>query len=207
MNKIIYDLLDTLEQKGFEAYLVGGYVRDYLLGEKSHDVDICTSALPNDFAQIWHLKPNIFGGINFQQENFNITITSWRQDLDYKKGFPQKVVFGVGIDTDLKRRDFTINAIYMDKNENIVAGANYLEDLKTKTLRMIGDPYERIKEDPTRIIRAIRFTVDLDFKMEENLLKVIKENLNLLNNISLRRKLKEIHKIKNKKAYEKFLKK
>lgn len=206
MKTIIFKILDTLEKEGYEAYIVGGFVRDFFLGKESFDVDISTSAEPDAIEKIFKIKPNQFGGIHFKKEALDITITSFREDLSYEKGFPKEILFKVSRDKDIKRRDFTINALYMDKSQNIIADASFKKDLENKIIRIIGNPLERIKEDPTRIIRALRFKVDLDFQIEENLLKVIKENKDLLQEISLKRINKEIEKVKNKEKFKEFLK-
>ncbi len=202
---IALDLLKTIKTQGFEAYLVGGFVRDYLLGKSSLDIDICTSALPGDLEHIFHLKPNAFGGINFKQEDYQITITPYREDMVYRKGFPKKVNFNVDLMTDLKRRDFTINAICMDEDKNIIDYHKGLEDLNNKTIKMIGDADTRIKEDPLRIIRALRFAVTLNFNLDENLVKAIKNNKDLLDEISAAKKEKEIAKLMKEPYQEKAL--
>ncbi len=206
MKKLITEILDALESHGYEAYLIGGFVRDYLLHKESLDVDICTSALPNDLERLFKLKPNQFGGIHFKKDKYDITITSFRQDLNYVHGFPQEVKFNVDLKTDLARRDFTINAIYMTKDEQVLGPTAYLNDLHNKVIRMIGDPLERIQEDPSRIIRALRFKVDLGFTLEEKLAQVIKENKDLLNLISKSKKNKELAKVKNQDQFLKILK-
>lgn len=192
---IALNLLKTIKNQGFEAYLVGGFVRDYLLGKSSLDIDICTSALPQDLECIFASKPNAFGGLNFKQEGYQITITSYREDTAYRKGFPQKINFNVDLATDLKRRDFTINAICMDENKNVIDYHKGVADLNNKIIRMIGDADTRIKEDPLRILRAIRFAVTLNFNLDEELIKAIKENKELLEEISETKKTRELAKV------------
>lgn len=196
MKKEIQKILANLEKMGYEAYFVGGFVRDYLLGIDTYDIDICTSATPTELNKIYNLKPNNFGGIHFRLEDYDITITSFRKDDFYENGFPKQIEFNVDLKTDLKRRDFTINSLCMNKDLKVIAQSDYLNDLNKKIIRMVGDPLTRIKEDPLRIIRAIRFAINLNFKIEENLWQVIKENKNLLMIISKNRLEKEINKIK-----------
>lgn len=196
MNEVAKDILIKLNSAGFEAYVVGGFVRDYLLKKASLDIDICTSALPEDIAQLWSIKPNFFGGINFSIAEYQITITSYRMDLEYKNGYPIKIKYGVPLEEDLKRRDFTINALCLDKTNNIIDLNNGLKDLETKTLRMIGPADKRIKEDPLRIIRALRLAVCLDFTLADSLKEAIINNKQLIKTISSPKITKEICKIK-----------
>ncbi len=196
MNKDIIAILEKLENQGFAAYVVGGYVRDYLLKRPTNDVDICTSAPGAALTKIFGFLPNNFGGIHFKVGDFEITITTYRWDQNYVNGFPQQINFNVDLKTDLARRDFTINALAMDKKGQIISYDRGLDDIKNKVIRMIGDPQQRIEEDPLRILRAIRLALSLDFTIEETLAQVLKENMTLIANLSTPRRDKEIAKIK-----------
>lgn len=204
MKPEIKVILEKLNNLGYEAYVVGGFVRDYLVGKTSFDVDICTSALPNELTKIFNIPSNNFGGINFGKDNLNITITSFRKDTNYHKGYPQEVIYGVDLREDLKRRDFTINTILLDKEGNILSLLGGKEDLDKKIIRMVGEPNMRIKEDPLRIIRTLRFASVLNFEIDDTLGKAIKENTGLINEINKGKIEKEIAKITDKKALEKF---
>ncbi len=196
MEKIIKEVLEKL---GKDSYIVGGYVRDKLLNIKSYDIDITTKRTKKELETIFNLPVNVFGGLNFTKQNYNFTITCFRKDLVYnKKGFPQKIDFLIDLKTDLKRRDFTINAICLDKDEKIIDYEKGLNDLKNKKIKTIGKAQERIKEDPLRIFRAIRLACNLDFALDEELFKAIKENKNLINNLSKEKIIKECNKIKDK---------
>ncbi len=205
MDKIIKKVLDTLEKNNYKAYLVGGYVRDYLLGIKSLDVDICTDALPKDLLLLFPVNNNSnnYGGFNIQIKNYNIDITTFRKELKYENRKPTEIVYIANLEEDIKRRDFTINAICMDKNEKIIDLVNGVDDLNSRTIKMVGDIYSKLVDDPLRILRAIRFATVLDFKIDEQLEKCIKENYFLVKNLSKMRLKSEIDKILLHKNFQK----
>ena len=121
MEKNIKKILETLENEGYQAYLVGGYVRDYLLGVTSFDVDIATDALPKDIHRIFNSSKNNYGSVNIKVDKLNVDITTFRKDLNYVNRRPSKVVYINNLKEDLERRDFTINAICMNKNGKITS--------------------------------------------------------------------------------------
>lgn len=209
MNKILKDILQNIENAGFEAYLVGGFVRDYLLGIKSLDIDICTNALPKDLHKIFpnNINSNNYGGFNLQIKGYNIDITTYRKELKYDKRRPTEIVYIEKLEEDIKRRDFTINSVCMDKNEKIIDLENGIQDINNHMIRMIDNDNinERLEEDPLRILRAIRFASVLDFKLDENLYSSIKENYELVNTLSDGRIKGEITKILLNKNYQKGL--
>ena len=194
MDKVIKSVLDELN-KEYEAYLVGGYVRDYLLGIKTYDVDICTTALPKDIYSIFNICANNYGGSKLIVDNYNIDITTFRKDSHYNKRRPMEVEYITDLMTDLKRRDFTINTICMDKDGKIIDLLNGVNDLNNRTIKMIGDNIERLVEDPLRILRAIRFATVLDFNLDEELIKAIKKKYKLVNTLSKDRVKREFSKI------------
>ena len=205
MDKVIKSVLDKLN-KEYEAYLVGGYVRDYLLGIKTYDVDICTTALPKDIYNIFNIHTNNYGGAKLIIDNYNIDITTFRKDSSYSKRRPMKVEYITDLMTDLKRRDFTINTICMDKDGKIIDLLNGIEDLNNRTIKMVGDNMERLVEDPLRILRAIRFATVLDFNLDEELIKAIKKKYKLVNTLSKDRVKSEFSKILMSSNYRKGLK-
>ena len=150
MDKIIKCILKELNEHGFESYLVGGYVRDTLLGIKTYDVDICTSALPKDVHALFNVVSNNYGGANIKIDNYNIDITTFREEGEYKSRHPEKVKY------------FTINAIVMDESGKVIDLLDGVNDLNNRTIKMIGDPFKRLKDDPLRILRAIRFATVLE---------------------------------------------
>ncbi len=205
MDKVIKSVLDELN-KEYEAYLVGGYVRDYLLGIKTYDVDICTTALPKDIYSIFNICANNYGGSKLIVDNYNIDITTFRKDSHYNKRRPMEVEYITDLKTDLMRRDFTINTICMDKDGKIIDLLNGVNDLNNRTIKMIGDNIERLVEDPLRILRAIRFATVLDFNLDEELIKAIKKKYKLVNTLSKDRVKSEFSKILMSSNYRKGLK-
>lgn len=202
MEKNIKKILETLENEGYQTYLVGGYVRDYLLGVTSFDVDIATDALPKDIHRIFNSSKNNYGSVNIKVDKLNVDITTFRKDLNYVNRRPSKVVYINNLKEDLERRDFTINAICMNKNGKIIDLLNGCKDLDRRTIKMIGSIDVKLKEDPLRIMRAIRFACILDFKIEEELYEKIKEYSYLVGDLSKERIKNELDKILISKNYK-----
>ena len=202
MEKNIKKILETLENEGYQAYLVGGYVRDYLLGVTSFDVDIATDALPKDIHRIFNSSKNNYGSVNIKVDKLNVDITTFRKDLNYVNRRPSKVVYINNLKEDLERRDFTINAICMNKNGKIIDLLNGCKDLDRRTIKMIGSIDVKLKEDPLRIMRAIRFACILDFKIEDELYEKIKEYSFLVGDLSKERIKNELDKILISKNYK-----
>lgn len=197
MDKKIKNILKKLEDNGFKAYLVGGYVRDYLLGKISNDIDICTNALPKDLHNIFTINNNSnnYGGFNLQIDNYNIDITTFRKELNYKNRKPIEIEYVNNLEEDIIRRDFTINTICMDKDEHIIDLLNGINDLNNQTIKMVGDVKTKIMEDPLRILRAIRFASVLNFQIDDILHKEILSNYELINTLSKERIKEELNKI------------
>ncbi len=196
MDKIIKNVLEKITKNGYEAFIVGGYVRDALRGINSYDVDICTNALPKDIHNIFNINNyNGYGGSNLKIGKYNIDITTYREELNYENRKPSSLVYIDSLEKDLLRRDFTINSICMDKDEHVIDKLKGIEDLNKNLIRVIGDIDKKLKEDPLRILRAIRFATILDFKLEPNLEAYIKENASLIKTLSKERIKKEYDKI------------
>lgn len=192
----VSDILLSLENRGHEAYIVGGYVRDKLLGIESFDVDISTSARPEEIENIFEVKsPNHLGSVNFKYGLFNVDVTSWRVEHDYENRHPRKVEFTGDVLKDIERRDFTINAIMMDKDGIIFDPLEGRRDLENKIIRPIGNVEEKLTEDPLRILRAIRFAIVYGFNVDASILKFIKNNASLLSGLSKERVKGELEKI------------
>ncbi len=210
MDKILKRILSTIENAGFEAFLVGGFVRDYLLGIKTFDVDICTNALPKDLHELFpnNNNSNNYGGFNLQIKGYNIDITTYRKELKYNLRRPTEIMYINDLNIDVLRRDFTINAVCMDKNEKIIDLVNGIDDINNHLIRMVDSKNikNRLEEDPLRILRAIRFASVLNFDIEENLYKEIKENYQLVKTLSNTRIKSELTKILLNKNYQKGLK-
>ena len=198
MNKIILNILKKLESNGYSAYIVGGYVRDYLLGIESNDVDICTNALPKDVIGIFKLdrsaKDN-YGSINIKTKKFNIDITTFRKESDYENHLPNNTLYINDIKEDLKRRDFTINALLMNSKSKIIDYNNGKEDLRNKLIRCIGDTNKKLGEDPLRVLRALRLSIIYNLNLDQEIVDFIKDNKKVIEDISFFRRKEELDKI------------
>ena len=194
------EVLGRLEKAGCESYLVGGFVRDRIMGRASSDVDIATKARPNQIEEVFKDFKIIdvgknFGTIRVIGHGQEYEITTFRKDFSYKdKRRPGQVVFADKIESDLERRDFTINAMALRNNELIdpFGGQN---DIKEKIIRAVGNPHERISEDYLRALRAVRFAANLGFDIEMNLQEAIRKNYKNLAYISVERQAAELDKI------------
>lgn len=177
MNRIIKNVLDKLENKGYEAYIIGGYVRDLLVGKNSYDIDICTNATPRELLGTFpNSSSKNLGGISFKIKEYHFEITTYREEIKYENRRPIKYNYIDNLLLDLQRRDFTINAICMNKKGEIIDLINGTKDIQDNKIRMIGNPTTKIKEDPLRILRGIRIATVLNFNLESSLYKVIKSN-------------------------------
>lgn len=193
-------LINRIEEEGFETYLVGGAVRDKLLGKEIHDIDLTTRARPNDIMRIFSDLKLIdigkkFGTIKVIYKSKEYEITTFRAEYSYKdKRHPDEIFFSNTIEEDLKRRDFTINAMAQRKGE-IIDLFGGKKDLERKIIRAVGNPYERIEEDYLRALRAVRFATVLDFSIEDNLKAAIKNMAGHIEEISKERIRDEVDKI------------
>lgn len=207
--KEVHHVSKTLEKGGFEAYLVGGCVRDLLIGRTPKDWDLTTNAHPE---QIQSLFPeddtfcnNDFGtvGVKFEDAEDStlevIEVTPYRTEGTYSDARrPDKVEFGVSLEEDLKRRDFTVNAIaYRIADEKLVDLFCGTEDIKKKRLKTVGNPDERFGEDALRMMRAVRLAAQLNFAIESETMRSITDNSQLLERISIERIADEFEKILN----------
>ena len=194
-RKIIQKLLDL----NYQAFFVGGFVRDYLLGIKANDIDITTNALPKEIQEIFSKTKATglrYGTISVFVEGNQFEVTTFRADIEYiDHRRPERVVFSNDLVEDLKRRDFTINALAMDSSGKITDLFDGQADLNKKLIKAIGDPDIRFHEDALRILRAFRFVSKLEFNVEEHTKKSIEHNIHLLSEISNERVLGEIKKI------------
>lgn len=172
-------ILETIESNGYEAYFVGGCVRDFLLKRKIKDIDIASSAPPTVIQQLFDKVIPVgidHGTVIVRYEGISYEITTFRQDGTYSdQRHPDDVTFISTIEEDLKRRDFTMNAIAMDKNGAMIDLFEGKSDLKKQIIRSVGDAKKRFKEDPLRIIRALRFSSQLGFSIETNTLAQMKQ--------------------------------
>lgn len=197
MNSNIEKILKKIEFSGFEAYVVGGYVRDNLLGIYTTDVDICTNALPKDVIKIFKVKKETenYGSISLNDGTYNYDITTYRKESGYENRKPQSIEYTNNLILDIQRRDFTINSLCMSSSGQIFDYLNGSEDIKNKLIRVIGDTNTKLTEDPLRIMRAIRFAAVLDFKLDSKISLFIKNNKQLIESLSFTRKKEELDKI------------
>ena len=190
-------VLNKLKEKGFESYLVGGCVRDLCLGRTPKDFDITTQALPEEVMQLFdHTIPTGIehGTVTVMINGIPLEVTTFRTDGDYTDNRrPDSVKFGVTIEEDISRRDFTINGlIYDGEVTDLVYG---LGDLLNKVIRCIGKPNDRFKEDALRMMRAIRFSCQLGFTIQYMTREAIIGNAKLIKNVSQERVRDELVKI------------
>lgn len=178
--------IDILVSNGHQCYLVGGCVRDTVMGKEPSDYDLTTSALPEQIKQCFKAHHCITAGEKHGTvapviNGSCIEITTFRIDGEYNDSrHPNKVEFSLDIKDDLARRDFTVNAIACTPNGSITDPFCGIDDIKNRIIRCVGDPYKRFKEDALRILRAIRFASVLDFEIEEqtaNAIHALKDNL------------------------------
>lgn len=188
--KQVLRLMERLQEKGFEAYAVGGCVRDSLLGRTPHDWDLACSALPEETMQAlseFHIFSTGLkhGTVTILVEDMPVEITTYRVDGAYSDGrHPDAVAFSRNLTEDLARRDFTVNAIAYRPGEGLVDPYNGLHDLHSRTLRCVGDPRRRFQEDALRILRALRFSSTLRFTIEKATSYAIFQQRALLQQIS-----------------------
>ncbi len=204
MNKIVKEILEKVESLGYKAYIVGGYTRDFLLKKESNDYDICTSAPIKEVFKIIPGKINLDSSLNIKINEINIDITTFRLESDYENRKPH-ITYTNDLILDLQRRDFTINAICMNKDGYILDELKGINDLQNKIIRVIGNTDKKIKEDPLRILRAIRFSTVLDFTLDSDLEKAISKYNYLVNNLSTYRIKEELDKILISPYYQKGL--
>ena len=201
MPKEVLFILNKLNEEGFDAYIVGGCVRDKLLGLHPHDYDITTSAKPDEIKRVFKDFKTIligeeFGTVGVLIDKTLYEVTTFRIDgkyLNFRK--PENVTFSKSLREDLKRRDFTINAMAMDSSGELYDPFGGKKDLDDKILRAVGRPDERIKEDAIRILRAIRFAGRFDFYIEDELFDAISFERKLLKKISPERIFDEFSKM------------
>lgn len=188
LKEIYLNLSKIFKENGFNLYMIGGTTRDYLLGLEVFDFDFATDATPDD---IKNFLPNSdftfakYGSVHIKVDEVKTDVTTLRVEEGYEDfRHPGKIKFVKSIEQDYVRRDFTINAIYMNDKFEIIDPSHGVNDLKNKTIRFIGDPEKRILEDPLRILRAKRFAKKLGFKIEPSTQKAIEKLSYLLEKLN-----------------------
>lgn len=192
-------IVKTLQNAGYGAYFAGGYVRDKLLGIKSHDIDIVTSARPEEVEKLFDktvLIAKKFGIIFVVLNGKSFEVATFRKEAGYLDARRPSEIHFTNAKEDAIRRDFTINGLFYDpiakKTIDYIGG---VEDIKKKTIRFIGDPQERISEDNLRLMRAIRFKIVLGFQYDDLTFKSVRANAALIKNVSAERIRDELNKI------------
>ena len=174
------DVLTKINKAGFRAYFVGGMVRDIILGLPAKDVDIATNMDMNKLSKMFKVhdigKSRDFGIVVVNHKGFKFEIAEFRSDGVYKDGRrPTSVTFNVELETDLSRRDLTVNAMAIDKDGRIIDKFDGKKDIQNKILRTVGNPYDRFSEDFLRIMRVPRFAAKLGFEIDKETTKAIQK--------------------------------
>lgn len=189
----VYNVINRLEENGFSAYIVGGCVRDYLLGREIHDFDIASSALPEEMLEIFKDYKTVENGIKHGtvavvSKGKLVEVTTFRSDGTYSDSRrPDSVSFVRNIEEDLARRDFTINAMAYRESEGIIDPYGGQDDLKNKIIRCVGNPHKRFSEDALRIMRGMRFASVLGFQIDQKTMSAMLETKYLLEKIAKER--------------------
>lgn len=201
IEKFAEKAIEILEKRGFEGYVVGGCVRDLLMGKAPHDWDICTNANPQEIVSIFSEYKVIETGVKHGTvtviiDRISLEITTFRIDGEYSDNRrPDGVKFVSDIKEDLARRDFTINAMAYSNKTGLIDCFGGQADLGEKLIKCVGNPDTRFHEDALRVLRALRFSSQLSFEIEKETFDSILKNKELLKNISAERIASELNKL------------
>lgn len=196
--QVAMKVMNILKREGYEAYVVGGAVRDYLLHMPSNDIDITTNAKPHQVAKLFKTKPTgiKYGTVTVMFQDAQFEVTTYRVDGDYKDDrHPEDVTFSDEVVEDVKRRDFTMNGLLMDNQMEIHDHVGGKADIEAKLIRAIGDPVKRFEEDALRMLRAFYFQAKLGFQIDRETREAIAQQKEKLKNIANERVIAEIIKI------------
>lgn len=198
MKKTIYEILEYIESNGYQAYLVGGYPRSHYLGKETEDYDICTNATPVELKRLFPviLEEN-FGSLKIKYQEVLFEITTYRIEENYTSVRTPTIHYTEELVKDLQRRDFIMNTLCMDKEGNYIDLLGAREDIDNHLIRVVGDNNQKMKEDPLRILRAIRFATKLNFTLENTLQESILQYKDRVKQLSYYRKKEELGKILN----------
>lgn len=202
------NIVKELEKNGFSAYIVGGYVRDTLLNIKSNDIDITTNALPDDLNHLFKTidsTANKYLSCKVMYEGYEFEITTFRTDIEYINHRHPVTKIVENLEEDLKRRDFTINALALDSRGKIIDLCDGLLDIKNKLVRVIGDPFKRFDEDVLRIFRGCYLVSKLNFDIEDSTFKGMQASAKYVTYLSDERIFDELTKILKFAHYKKAL--
>lgn len=198
--KSVEEIMNVFSKSNYEIYIVGGAVRDLLMGRIVNDWDFTTNATPDEILKTLPngFYDNEFGTVGIVVEDYKkpFQITTFRTERGYSDSrHPDEITWGKSLQEDLSRRDFTINALALDKNKKVIDLYNGKKDIENKLIRAVGDPNERFSEDALRMMRAVRIAGELNFRIEENTFEAIKTNSYLINKIAKERVKDELFKI------------
>ncbi len=199
--KTVEYILDTLRNSGYESYIVGGCVRDALMGIRPYDWDMTTSAKPEEIKSVFSEHQTldtgiVHGTVTLRIEKQNYEITTYRSEGKYTRSRrPESVSFVEDLREDLKRRDFTVNAMAYNRYRGLIDLFGGADDIEKRLIRCVGDPELRLGEDALRIMRALRFASEKGFAIEERTYAAMCKNKGLLMNISSERIAAELNKI------------
>ena len=186
-----FPVLKQLEQAGYEAYFVGGSIRDLILNRPIHDIDIATSAYPEEVKRLFPKTIDTgikHGTVTVLNDGASYEITTFRTESGYQDfRRPDHVTFVQNLAEDLKRRDFTINALAMNRAGEVIDLFNGLGDLQKHLIKAVGDPMKRFHEDALRMMRAVRFMSQLNFDLESQTKEAVRDLHQLLSKISVER--------------------
>ncbi|MGE6629555.1 CCA tRNA nucleotidyltransferase [Bacillus sp. NPDC077027] len=192
-------ILQTLLHHGYQAYFVGGAVRDFLMGREIGDIDIATDATPDQVESLFHKTIDVgkeHGTVIVLHDGISYEVTTFRTESEYEDfRRPKEVQFISSLKEDLLRRDLTINAIAMDVNGEVIDHVGGRQDLERQLIQTVGDPTTRFQEDALRMMRAVRFMSQLGFVLSKETKEAIEKDKHLLGNISVERKKVEIEKL------------
>ncbi|MBO4474646.1 MAG: HD domain-containing protein [Clostridiales bacterium] len=197
----VAEVISRLEEDGKEAYVVGGAVRDILMGKKPDDYDVTTSATPHEVSALFgqencHPTGIVHGTVTVVINGMPVEVTTFRIDGDYEDGrHPNEVHFTRSLEEDVKRRDFTINALAMRLDGTVLDYCGGIEDIRNKCLRTVGEPSRRFREDALRILRALRFASERGFAIEKETSEEIFRRKNDLCSLSVERIWKEFSRL------------
>ena len=199
MLDIALKLLEEITSCGFQAYIVGGFVRDNILGIDSNDIDINTNATPKEIKDIFldSCLPNEdYGSVTVVKKGIRFEITTFRKEMNYLDNRrPSQIEYIDDLYQDLLRRDFTINTLCMNKDGEIIDFLGGRSEIDNRIVKTVGDAKIRFQEDSLRILRAVRFATSLDFELDDETRDAILEKRELLRNLSYYRKKEELDKI------------
>lgn len=210
MLDVAFSLLKDITSKSYKAYIVGGFVRDHLLGIESNDIDITTNATPKQIKEIFDdscLPTEDYGSITVIKKGVRFEITTFRKEIEYVNNRkPIEIKYIDDLFQDLLRRDFVINTLCMDQDGRILDYLGGQEDINNRLIRTVGSASDKFNEDCLRILRAVRFATILDFSLTDEIVSAIKKNKYLLSNLSYSRKKGELEKIFTSPNYKKGIK-